>query len=76
MRKLSLSLLVGCVLAWCGGCVMVLGVESPPKRVHVVSIDGELHIVDLKKKRIRKLDIETMTFDEPAAKSTEDEESN
>ena len=68
MRRLCVLMLLSAMAFANTGCVVVLGVKDLPHRKHVVEIDGELYVVDLKTHRIHRIDddisIETETTTE------------
>lgn len=57
MRKLVSILPMIAVTLSSVGCVMVIGSRELPDHKHVVQIDDELYIVDVKTKRVKKLDL-------------------
>ncbi len=57
-RRLTVALLALAAVA-SAGCIIHLGVKEFPRCKHVVEVDGELYIVDLKPSHARKLEIET-----------------
>ncbi len=59
MRRRLMVMLLAIAAGANAGCVMVLGFEGHPAHKHVIEIEGEVYIVDVKTRTLKKLDLET-----------------
>lgn len=66
MRRLSVFLLMAGLALGNVGCIFIVDVKGSPKPKHVIEIDGEFYVVDIKAHSVRKIDLDEKTESEDA----------
>lgn len=69
MRRLSLFLVMAGLALANVGCIFIVDVKGSPKPKHVIEIDGEFYVVDVKAHSVRKIDLDEMAEIEDTAET-------
>lgn len=64
MRRRLMVMLLAIAAGANAGCVLVLGSKGLPAHKHVIEIEGEVYIVDVKTRTLKKLDLEAAALDD------------
>lgn len=64
MRRRLMVMLLAIAAGANAGCVLVLGSKGLPTHKHVIKIEGEFYIVDVKTRSLKKLDLEAAAQDD------------
>ncbi len=74
MRRLSVFLLMAGLALANVGCIIILDANGSARPKHVVEIDGEFYVVDVKAHSVRKIDLDELTEIEDTAETEADDD--
>ena len=64
MRRRLMVMLLAIAAGANAGCVLVLGSKGLPAHKHVIEIEDEFYILDVKTRSLKKLDLEAAAQDD------------